>query len=155
MTNRDVVVTLATIIAIAAGGCARHTDPPPTPRTEATVLPGAGNLDGAYTLHADGTRQTLNGRPQVGGVPSTTAWQITPCGATCARVRSSLGWTTDLHLAGGRWTATRTLDIDCGHGPSTITYSLDAGSLTGTLTNTTRCGATPSVVIEPARLTRN
>jgi hypothetical protein len=116
-------------------------------------------LVAVIAFFADGTRQTVNGEPRAGGLPSTTAWRITPCAAACAaacaHVTSSLGWTVELHLAQNTWTATRTLGVDCGHGASTITYSIDADTLAGTLTNYIPCGSNPSTVALPAKLTKN
>jgi hypothetical protein len=136
-------------------GCTRQAHLPPAPPADAASAPGPKALDGTYTLFADGTRQTVNGEPRAGGLPSTTTWRVTPCGAVCAKVTSSLGWTVELHLAHNAWTATRTLDVDCGHGASTINYSIDADTLTGTLTNYIPCGTTTSVVVLPAKLTKN
>lgn len=76
---------------------------------------------------------------RAGGVVSTTVWQITGCGPGCSHVRSSLGCTIELQLADNRWQATRTLPAECTGEPSTISYSLDAAALTGTITNSIAC----------------
>jgi hypothetical protein len=147
------------IVAVVAfsllSGCARHTHPAPAPPADVPSAPGPKALDGTYTLFADGARQTVNGEPRAGGLPSTTTWRATPCGTACSDVTSSLGWTVKLHLAQNTWTATRSLDVDCGHGASTITYSINADTLAGTLTNYIPCGSTTSLVVVPAKLTKN
>jgi hypothetical protein len=72
----------------------------------------------------------------------------------CAKVTCSLGWTVELHLAHHTWTATRTLDVVCGRGASTITYSIGADTLVGAVTNYIPFGSTASVAV-PAKLTKN
>jgi len=140
-------------ILFSLSGCAQHSDhPPPAPPPSALA---SKTLNGTYTLFSDGRQQAVNGQPRPGGVPSTTTWRITPCGHACARVTSSLKWTTELHLIQNTWQATRKLDIDCGAGPSTITYAIEADTLTGTLSNYIPRGTFPSVVVEPAKLTNN
>jgi hypothetical protein len=139
----------------ALTGCARPAPRSLAPSSESAPAPGSNALRGTYTYFADGSRMTVNGEPRTGGLPSNTTWRITPCGPGCATVASSLNWTTELHLTQHTWTATRTLDINCGHTPSTITYSLSADTLTGTATNTIPCDNPPSVVVLPARLTRD
>jgi hypothetical protein len=149
--------TLAiSIFALCAlTGCARPAPHHLAPSSESAAAPSPNVLNGTYTFFADGTRMTVNGEPRAGGLPSNTTWRITPCGAGCATVTSSLNWTTELRLAQNSWTATRTLDVNCGHAPSTITYSINADTLTGTATNTIPCGNPPSVVVLPARLTKD
>jgi hypothetical protein len=145
-------------IVLSAGamtGCAHQERQMSSTPASSAGSSGPQTLVGSYTFFADGTKMTVNGAPRAGGLPSTTTWRITPCGAGCARVASSLGWTTDLHLTQNMWKATRTLDVDCGRGASTITYTIDAMKLTGTVTNNVPCGSTPSVFVEPATLTKN
>jgi hypothetical protein len=149
------LLLLAVIACVGLSGCARQAHHPPAPPADVPSAPGPKALNGTYTLFADGTRQTVNGEPRTGGLPSTTTWRITPCGTACADVTSSLGWTVKLHLVQNTWTATRSLDVDCGHGASTITYSINADTLAGTLTNYIPCGSTPSTVVVPAKLTKN
>jgi hypothetical protein len=139
----------------ALTGCARPAPRSLTLSSESAPAPGPSAPSGTYTFFSDGTRMTVNGEPRAGGLPSSTTWRITPCGTGCATVTSSLNWTTELHLTQHTWTATRTLDINCGHAASTITYSLNADTLTGTATNTIPCDNPPSVVVLPARLTKD
>jgi hypothetical protein len=148
-------LVVGTVGVCALTGCARPAPRSLAPSSESAPAPGPSAPSGTYTFFSDGTRMTVNGEPRAGGLPSSTTWRITPCGTGCATVTSSLNWTTELRLTQNTWTATRTLDINCGHAPSTITYSLNADTLTGTATNTIPCDNPPSVVVLPARLTKD
>jgi hypothetical protein len=149
--KRLVIVLVA---AFVLAGCAHPAHSPSAPPTDASSAPGPKALDGTYTFLADGTRITVNGQPRAGGMPSRTTWRIVACGAACAHVASSLGWTAELHLVQNAWKAIRSTDVDCGHKASTITYSIDADTLSGTVTNYIPCGDTPSTFVLPATLTK-
>lgn len=115
-------------------------------------------LRGHYTLVVDGTQHLVNGAHLPNGVPTTTTWEIQPCGTGCSRVQSSLGWTADLHLVDGAWQGTRNLTMDCAGtpAPATTSYTLNAKTLTGRTVNTLSCeGQSPIVVDAPAVLTKN
>jgi hypothetical protein len=153
-------VLLGNVIAIfGLNGCARQPHNPGPGPAESASAPESKALSGTYTFFADGRRQTVNGQPREGGQPSTTSWHITSCGTGCASVTSSLGWSVELRLAANTWQATRKLDADlgagCGPDSSTITYSLNADTLSGTVTNYIPCGNPHSVVVVPATLTKN
>ena len=153
-------VLIGCVIFIAGlSGCARQPHHPSPAPADSAGAPESRALSGTYTFFADGRRQTVNGQPREGGQPSTTSWRITPCGAACASVTSSLRWSVELHLVDNTWQATRKLDLDlgagCGPDPSTISYSLNADTLAGTVTNDIPCGNPHSVVVLPATLTKN
>jgi hypothetical protein len=151
VVKRLVIVVVA---AFALAGCAHQAHSPSAPSSDASSAPAPKALSGTYTFFADGTRQTVKGQPRAGGMPSRTTWRIVACGAGRAHVVSSLGWTAELHLVQNAWKATRSTDVDCGHGASTIAYSIDADTLSGTVTNYVPCGSTPSTFVEPAELTK-
>lgn len=117
---------------------------------------GSPELTGTYTFVTDGSQLAINGGPREGGASSTTTWVITPCGAGCSHVTSSLGWDTDFRLVDRTWQATREIPLDCAGSTvaSTITYKLNADTLTGTVTNDIPCGQPPSVAVLPATLTQ-
>lgn len=155
--------TPATIaaIAIASTGLSGCSTVPPTPSAPAPTPMSSGTeavLEGTYTLVVDGTQNLVNGVHRANGVPTTTTWQITPCGAGCSHVESSMGWKLDLHLLDGTWQGTREVTMDCSGTPtsSSVTYKLNAQTLTGRMVNTLRCeGQTPIVVDAPSVLTHN
>ncbi len=116
--------------------------------------PGA--LAGSYTFIADGRRTMIDSVPQTNGQTSTTTWMITPCGAGCSHVASSLGWTLELHLVDNAWRGTRVLaDICAGDDgtKSTLTYELNTSDLAGKVTNYMPCSHPPKTAVTPARLT--
>lgn len=65
-------------------------------------------------------------------------------------------WSTDLKLVDRTWQAKREIPLDCAGSTvtSTITYTLNADTLAGTVTNDIPCGQPPSVAVLPATLTR-
>ncbi|MUM15996.1 hypothetical protein BI330_06400 [Mycobacterium sp. CBMA 623] len=138
------LVALAAIALILAG-CTHQSEPTTT------------ELGGTYTFVADGTQLTIDGEPRKGGTINKSTWQIEPCGPACSRVTSSLGWTADLHLIDNKWQATRELPpLECSHGAekSTLTYVLDASTLTGTVANSLPCNKPGSAAVIPAKLTK-
>ncbi|MEV3900980.1 hypothetical protein AB0K11_01525 [Mycobacterium sp. NPDC050551] len=96
----------------------------------------ADDLSGTYTLLSDQSQRAVNGT--LNPYPSSSAtWIITSCGAGCARVAATTGWTADARLVHGRWGFSREAVWSCPDGrqlPNTIGYSFDAVTLTGTST---------------------
>jgi hypothetical protein len=104
-----------------AGGEGAAPAAPPAPPASAQ-----GQLNGTYTVTST-----------TGGYGPST-WTITPCGDGCAHVVSSTGWSGNFSLANGQWTATldRKDAYTCPDGsvhPGTQHFSIDAGTLTGTV----------------------
>lgn len=69
-----------------------------------------------------------------------STWVVTPCGAGCAHVADSTGWSADAHVINGRWTfevfrpdATKCLN---GWAPGIANYSVDAARLDGWVVTT-------------------
>lgn len=156
--RRQVVTALCVGITalLIAAGCTGGTSHDESSAPGNLVDPAA--LEGDYSLVVDGTRHLVNGVHLPNGVATTSIWNIEPCGAGCSRVKSSMGWSADLHLEAGAWRGGRTLTMDCvgTPAPATVTYTLDAKTLTGRTVNTLRCeGQAPIVVDAPAVLTKN
>ncbi len=143
----------AFVIALVSGCSTQPSHSAPTPKAS-TSKPAAPTLNGTYAFVTDGSRLTINGQPRAGGVPSTTTWEITPCGPDCGHVKSSLGWTAELHLLDSKWQATRQVPDICNGEASAITYVIDADTLSGTATNSLPCTHPPSVAVLPARLVK-
>lgn len=155
--DRHVTARCIGIVALLfTAGCVVDTPRDNSPAPSNSGDPDA--LEGDYTLVVDGTQHLVNGAHLPNGVPTTTTWTIAPCGAGCSHVKSSMGWTADLHLEAGTWQGTRTLTMDCAGtpAPASTTYTLNAKTLTGRTVNTLRCeGQSPIVVDAPAVLTKN
>lgn len=107
----------------------------------------ADDFDGTYTLTGPGTQST---------------WVVTPCGAGCADIADSRGWTARAQLAGGMWT----FSVDRQDGyicladgsthPGTVRYAMAAATLTGTGTgvdSTGACGNPPGSVLKATAFT--
>lgn len=144
-------VVAGVLVCDSLSGCSSASS-----RQASTSAPPQPELNGTYTFVTNGSQLTINGQPRAGGVPSTTTWEITPCGPACSHVKASLGWSTDLHLVDNKWQATRRLPMDCVGNPvtSTMTYVIDSATLAGTVTNDIPCGNPPSVAVLPATLTK-
>lgn len=89
---------------------------------------------GAYTLLSDQSQRTVNGvlTPYQN---STATWVLGPCNAGCLNIQSSAGWSAYAYLNNGRWEFTREASWVCPDGrtlPSSVGYSFDAATLTGT-----------------------
>ncbi|MDO3331332.1 hypothetical protein [Mycobacteroides abscessus] len=150
----DTVFVGVAALLITAGCDASGSEQSTTPSDSVDTA----TLRGHYTLVVDGTQHLVNGAHLPNGVPTTTTWEIQPCGTGCSRVQSSLGWTADLHLVDGAWQGTRNLTMDCAGtpAPATTSYTLNAKTLTGRTVNTLSCeGKSPIVVDAPAILTKN
>jgi hypothetical protein len=146
----------ASIGLLAAGllsACSHQPAAQPPPSAAAPTH----ELSGSYTFVTDGSQMTINGERRAGGAQSKSTWQITPCGPGCSHVVSSLGWNADLHLVDNKWQAKREVPLDCtGNGvSSSMTYTLDSTTLTGTASNDIPCSHPPSVAVLPATLTKN
>ncbi|WP_131815774.1 hypothetical protein [Mycobacteroides franklinii] len=147
------ICALTLVIAAGCGNAKEH-----EPSTAPNGSSGDSVLDGGYTLVVDGSQNLVNGVHRPNGVPTTTTWEVAPCGAGCSHVKSSMGWSTDLHLIDGTWQGTRTLTTDCSGtpAPASVEYTFDSKTLTGRAVNILRCeGQSPIVVDAPAALTKN
>ena len=155
------VVVVASVFAVGSlNSCSPHAQEQVSTAGGTATTPVASGLTGTYTFVTDGRQLTINGDPRAGGAPSTTTWEINSCGPKCSDVKSSLGWNVQFHLIDNNWQATREVPIDCGVDgettvKSSITYAIDATSLTGTVTNRIPCGHPGKVAVLPATLTRN
>ena len=70
------------------------------------------------------------------GTQST--WIVTPCGAGCAHVIDSSGWSADAHLTNGRWIFSTyrpdaTVCLNGSRAPGTDLYAVDASGDAGTV----------------------
>jgi hypothetical protein len=101
----------------------------------------AGAICVASAAHADNFSGTfLRTGPGTESDEWQTTWVVTPCGAGCAHVADSTGWSADAHVINGRWTfevfrpdATKCLN---GWAPGTANYSVDAARLDGWVVTT-------------------
>lgn len=100
----------------------------------------------ASPAHADDFRGTYI-RTLLG---DQSTWSVTSCGAGCAHVTDSSGWSADAHPFNGQWTFSIDLPdaTKCnndGRAPGTVLYSVNPARLAGTVvtSNTAPCALAP------------
>ena len=102
----------------------------------ATVVAGAA-VGFAGPASADDSAGNFTGTFVPNGPGMTSTWVVTPCGADCARVSDSSGWTADAHPWAGVWRFVVNLPdgTKCNNDgvlPGTVTFKVDATRQDGT-----------------------
>jgi hypothetical protein len=102
----------------------------------ATVVAGA-----AVGFASPARADDFSGTYVPNGPGLTSTWVVTPCGADCARITDSTGWTADAHPWDGLWRFVVDLPdgTKCnndGVKPGTVTFKVDASRQEGTMLTT-------------------
>jgi hypothetical protein len=102
----------------------------------ATVVAGA-----AVGFASPAWADDFNGTFIPNGPGLNSTWVVTSCGADCARIADSSGWTADAHPWNGLWRFVVDLQdgTKCnndGVKPGTVTFKVDASRHEGTMLTT-------------------